>query len=306
MNNYHRIALLIDADNISFQKIEAVMEAVAAHGHIAVKRAYGNWQKNALQKWECKLMQLAIKAEQQFDYIPGKNATDMALVIDAMCLLQRGIYDAFAIVSSDSDYTPLAIHMRESGVYVIGVGEEKTPEAFRCSCDEFTLLNNLSGKIGAAAANTEGNGDALLDVHGLLREAAHKLQNADGYANVCAAGSLIKKENPDFSAKTYGYRSLSKLLEAFPNRYEIKRCPGNGATTIMMYKCIRKRKQKTADHRETIIAYLTENGVATRSELAQLLSLKRTRTGEIIKALIKEGVITTEGSSKNRTYRHTK
>lgn len=300
-DKFHRIALLIDADNISFQKIEAVMEAVAAHGHIAVKRAYGNWRKDALQKWECKLMQLAIKAEQQFDYVPGKNATDMALVIDAMCLLHRGVYDAFAIASSDSDYTPLAIHLRESGIYVIGVGEEKTPEAFRRSCDTFILLENLHGKTEAAAAHTEEKGDALPDVHSLLRRAAHKLQKADGYVNACAAGSLIKRENPDFSAKMYGYRSIPKLIEAFPDRYEIKKHPGKGAATTIMYRCIGKNKKDT-DRREAIFSYLAKNGAAKKAELAELLSLKRTRTGEILNALMQEGVLTAEGSNQNRTY----
>lgn len=302
-DKFHRIALLIDADNSSFQKIEAVIEAVAALGHIAVKRAYGNWRKDVLQTWKGKLMQLAIKAEQQFDYVPGKNATDMALVIDAMCLLQRGIYDAFAIASSDSDYTPLAIHLRESGVYVIGVGESKAPEAFRCSCDTFILLENLSEKTGVPAANAERNRDPLPDVHSMLRRAAYKLQNADGYVNACAAGSLIKRENPDFSAKIYGYRSIPKLIQAFPDRYEIKKYPGKGASTAIMYRCLSKDSQKADHRREAIVSYLKKNGTAKKAELAELLCLKRTRTGEIINGLMQEGVIAAEGNRQKRTYR---
>ena len=120
------------------------MREVSLHGRVVVKRAYGNWRKESLKNWESELSRLAIKAEQQFDYVTGKNATDIALVIDAVNLLHKGIYDAFVIVSSDSDYTPLAVNLHESGVYVMGVGEKKTPEAFRNSCDEFVFLEYIS------------------------------------------------------------------------------------------------------------------------------------------------------------------
>ena len=137
MENLQKIAMLIDADNTQLAKLEAVIQEVNTLGRIVVKRAYGNWKKDTLKNWETELKRLAIKAEQQFDYVAGKNATDIALVIDAMHLLYRGIYDAFVIVASDSDYTPLALDLHESGVYVIGVGEAKTPESFRNSCDDF-------------------------------------------------------------------------------------------------------------------------------------------------------------------------
>ena len=117
------------------------------------KRAYGNWKKDILKNWEKKLKRLAIIAEQQFDYVAGKNANDMALVIDAINLLHKGIYDAFVIVASDSDYTPLAINLHESGVYVMGVGEKKTPESFINSCDEFVFLENISRDINEMASN---------------------------------------------------------------------------------------------------------------------------------------------------------
>ncbi|MBQ9615607.1 MAG: NYN domain-containing protein, partial [Selenomonadaceae bacterium] len=122
----NKIAVMIDSDNTQLSKLESVLQEVSTHGRIVVKRAYGNWQKENLKHWESELKRLAIKAEQQFDYTVGKNATDMALVIDTITLLHRNIYDAFVIVSSDSDFTPLAIYLRESGVYVMGVGEKKT------------------------------------------------------------------------------------------------------------------------------------------------------------------------------------
>ena len=143
MENLQKIAMLIDADNTQLAKLEAVIQEVNTLGRIVVKRAYGNWKKDNLKRWESEIKRLAIKPEQQFDYVTGKNATDMAMVIDTIELLHQSIYDGFVLVASDSDYTPLAIHLREQGVYVGGVGEKKTPEAFRKSCDEFLYLENL-------------------------------------------------------------------------------------------------------------------------------------------------------------------
>lgn len=125
-----RLAMLIDADNISASKIGQIIQEVSKYGDIALKRAYGNWRKDALKQWTNALKHYAIKAVQQFDYISGKNTTDIALIIDAMCLLQSGIYDGFVIVSSDSDFTPLAIHLHEVGVLVMGVGEKKHTRRF--------------------------------------------------------------------------------------------------------------------------------------------------------------------------------
>ena len=153
MKNLKKIVMVIDADNTQLSKLEAVIQEVSAKGRIVVKRAYGNWRKENLKNWEEELKRLAIKAEQQFDYVSGKNATDMALVIDTLDLLHNELYDAFVIVASDSDYTPLAIRLHESGVYVMGVGEKTTPVAFRNACDEFVFLENLN-------KNTEVRGSA--------------------------------------------------------------------------------------------------------------------------------------------------
>ena len=154
MEDLKKMVVLIDADNTQLSKLEAVIREISVYGRIVVKRAYGNWRKDSLKKWEEELKRLAIKAEQQFDYVTGKNATDMALVIDAINLLHTGLYDGFAIVSSDSDFTPLAINLHESGVFVFGVGELQTPESFRNSCDEFVLLENLEKTKKEAAKKT--------------------------------------------------------------------------------------------------------------------------------------------------------
>ena len=254
--NLQKMVLLVDADNTQLSKLEAVIEEVSLHGRIIVKRAYGNWKKDTLKNWEPELKRLAIKAEQQFDYVTGKNATDIALVIDAMHLLYRGIYDAFVIVASDSDYTPLALDLHESGVYVIGVGELKTPESFRNSCDDFIYLENLGDEPdeggaekeeesraekktaskeefskGGGQKTTQKNGDdklrqpgknAMKKVHALLRLAWDKYQDAEGYVNIGAAGSYIKRARPDFDVRSYGYHKLPQFIEAFPDRYIFK------------------------------------------------------------------------------------
>lgn len=147
MQELQKIAVVIYADNTQISKLEDVFHEISTRGRIVVKRAYGNWHKPTLKNWGEIIKRLAIKAEQQFDYVSGKNATDMALVIDTIELLYTNLYDAFVIVSSDSDYTPLAIKLREAGVYVMGVGEQKTPVAFRNACDEFLFLENCSSSV---------------------------------------------------------------------------------------------------------------------------------------------------------------
>lgn len=251
MEHLQKIAVLIDADNTQLSKLEAMLREISTYGRIVVKRAYGNWKKDVLKRWEDELKRLAIKAEQQFDYVVGKNATDMALVISAVDLLHTGVYDAFVLVSSDSDYTPLAIRLHESGVYVIGVGENKTPEAFRNSCDDFIFLENLSGAaakvketeefptLSFVSQGTKEAGQALAnidEIHDLLALACEKYQDADGFAYVSSAGDFIKRAKPDFDSRTYGYAKLTDLLSAYPKRYKMKRSPGKGTT--IAYKCI--------------------------------------------------------------------
>ena len=166
MQELQKIAVVIDADNTQISKLEDVFHEISTRGRIVVKRAYGNWHKPTLKNWGEIIKRLAIKAEQQFDYVSGKNATDMALVIDTIELLYTNLYDAFVIVSSDSDYTPLEIKLREAGVYVMGVGEQKTPVAFRNACDEFLFLENCSSSV-------EGN-----DAHDVVNSFQSDAQDA--------------------------------------------------------------------------------------------------------------------------------
>lgn len=246
MNDLQKIAVLIDADNTQLAKLGEVLREVSTHGRIVVKRAYGNWKKDVLKNWEDELKRLAIKPEQQFDYVTGKNATDMALVIDTLELLHTAIYDAFVLVSSDSDYTPLSIKLHESGVYVIGVGEKKTPESFRNSCDEFIFLENLSDNLESKKAVSNKNkaendsvsaDDSIEEIHQLLKIASDTYQDDDGYVFVSSAGTFIKRTKPDFDCRSYGYLKLSQLISAFPTKYEIKRYPSKGRLSIIAYRC---------------------------------------------------------------------
>ena len=212
-----RLAVLIDADNAPADIIDRLLEEVAKYGIASVKRIYGDWS-HGLSKWKAALLPHAIIPVQQFAYTKGKNATDMALVIDAMDLLYSGNFDGFCIVSSDSDFTRLASRLRESGLTVYGFGEKKTPEAFRKACDKFIYTEIFrpekqrqekeknSGKNTPAAAP-----DALSLLKRAVRENADDL----GWANLGPIGSYISKINPDFDSRLYGYGKLSDLIKSF-------------------------------------------------------------------------------------------
>ena len=229
------IAVLIDADNAQLTKLKAILDEISKFGRIIVKKAFGDWKSPGLKKWEDEIKQLAIKPEQQFAYTKGKNATDIALVIDAMDLLSTKNYDAFVIVCSDADYTPLAIRLRETGAYVFGVGEDKTPAAFRNSCDSFILTKHLiDSKEKTPQMNSDNASDIspvhdgshivnISEVHKLLRTASKTFQDDDGWVNAATAGNYLKRARPDFDVKAYGYDKLSDLLNDYPDMYETQK-----------------------------------------------------------------------------------
>ena len=234
MENLQRIALLIDADNTQLSKLEAIINEISTMGRIVVRRAYGNWRKDSLRKWESELKRLAIRAVQQFDYTKGKNATDMALVIDTMDLLMKRAYDSFVIVASDSDYTPLAIRLQESGAMVFGVGEKKTPEAFRNACDNFIYLENLDLEDDepedSAAEQPLSKGDqrkarldGLSQVHFLLKQGTEKFGDDDGWADASIVTQWLRRAKPDFDLRNFGYHKMIELFEDFPKKYEVRR-----------------------------------------------------------------------------------
>lgn len=244
-----KIAVLIDADNSQLSKLKAIIDEISTYGRIAVKKAYGDWKNPVLKNWEDVLKQLAIKPEQQFAYTKGKNATDIALVIDAMDLLSTGIYDAFAVICSDSDYTPLVIRLRESGVYVFGAGEKKTPTSFINACDNFIMTelldhdttestrlskNESAPTLPAPTAPIEESD--LSDIHHLLKIASDKYSDPDGWVNIASAGQYIKRIRPDFESQAYGFTKLPDLIKAFPDKYENTKFRGKGTVQIFAYK----------------------------------------------------------------------
>ena len=260
-DNLQNIVLLIDAENTRLSSLEDIIKEISTRGRIVVKRAYADWKRPTLKNWEPQLIRLAIKAVQQFNYVSGKNTSDIALVIDAMDLLHEKFYDAFVLVSSDSDFTPLAIRLIESGVHVIGVGDKRTLQSFRNACSEFILLESLNDEQKGTAENTsDGLSEredeeadesedlpdlpTIDEIHNLLKIASDKYQDGDGFVNVAAAGNYIKRVRPDFYCQAYGFSKLSELIEYFSEYYEVKRYSGKGTVTIVAYR-IKLRRQRS-------------------------------------------------------------
>ncbi|WP_206862515.1 NYN domain-containing protein [Lysobacter changpingensis] len=213
-----RIALLIDADNAPAGKIDVILAEVARYGAANVRRAYGNWKSPHLKGWEATLHEYAIRPIQQFAYSTGKNASDMAMVIDAMDLLYARNLDAFAIVSSDADFTPLVMRLLTDGVKVYGFGEKKTPLPFVNACSKFTYLEALGQPTSEAAApatlprpEKELRGDTRL--MRVLRGAVESASGDDGWAHLGAVGHQIANR-ASLDSRNYGYRKLRDLIEA--------------------------------------------------------------------------------------------
>ena len=220
-----RIALLIDADNAPAAKIDEVLSEVARFGVANVRRAYGNWKSPRLKGWESVLHEYAIRPIQQFAYSKGKNASDMAMVVDAMDLLYARNLDGFAIVSSDADFTPLVMRLLTDGVKVYGFGEQKTPKPFVNACSKFTYIEALgapadNGRAEAAAKKTakELRGDTRLVQ--MLRSAVESGSGDDGWANLSVVGSQISNQ-ASFDPRNYGYGKLSDLVKA-SGLFEVK------------------------------------------------------------------------------------
>jgi uncharacterized protein (TIGR00288 family) len=210
-----RLAVLIDADNTSARLIKEMFEELAGYGTITVKRAYGDWTNPHLNGWREVLLGNAISPQQQFAYTYGKNATDSALIIDAMDLLYSGNVDGFAIVSSDSDFTPLATRLRESGKRVIGVGQRKTPKAFVEACERFLFLEVLAADDKGAPE--EAKEDQPRPIQSVLTKALNKVDTDDeDWASLSALGNHLNRTDPSFDPRNYGYGKLSDLVKAQP------------------------------------------------------------------------------------------
>ena len=244
LNDQKKIAVLIDADNAQHSKIKFILDEISKHGHVITKRAYGDWSSEYLKNWKTILNELAIQPVQQFAYTIGKNSTDSSLIIDAMDLLYADKFDAFAIISSDSDFTKLASRLRESEMYVFGVGERKTPVSFRNSCDDFVFTENLGDPLmpridrGTAEPTTSGKTenipkeivDALLS--GWLQ---FKEDDGEDWANVAPVGGLLKRLKPDFDPRTYGATKIPDLIAKI-DIFEMTKFKGKGVVNIVAFR----------------------------------------------------------------------
>ena len=217
-----RIALLIDCDNVSHNAIEGVLEELAKYGMVNVRHAHGDWNNQSLAGWADKLHPYAIRPMQQFAYTKGKNATDAAMIIDAMDLLYSKNIDAFALMTSDSDFTPLVLRILENGMPVYGFGEKKTPKPFVDACSPFIYTENLvsddkDDKKENVKSLPKKNTKALRAntalVH-LLRTAVEQAAEDDGWAHMSKVGSYISNNNSSFSSINYGHKKLGDLIRA--------------------------------------------------------------------------------------------
>ena len=222
-DNGSTLALLIDGDNASPKIVAGLLAEVAKYGVASVRRIYGDWTKPNLTGWKSCLLEHSIQPIQQFAYTTGKNATDGAMIIDAMDLLNTGRFDGFCIVSSDSDFARLAARIREQGITVYGFGERKTPRPFVTACDKFIYLDVLrpqddeatfapAAKAAAKASAKKGAKDPQLLT--TLRAAVNAVSDEDGWADLGAVGSHIAKQVPEFDPRNYGFARLSELVEA--------------------------------------------------------------------------------------------
>ncbi|MDR1700187.1 MAG: NYN domain-containing protein [Lachnoclostridium sp.] len=239
-----RIAVLIDAENAQQQKMQLILSELSARGTLIVKRAYGDFSSEALKKWKKTLNELVIQPIQQFAYTQKKNSSDITLVIDAMDLLYSGKIDSFALISSDSDFTKLASRLREGEKYVIGVGERKTPEAFRNACDDFIFTDTLvPEELGnGSSPESDSSGDSgLQELKKQLVRAYNDYQDEDGWTNVGAAGSYVQRVNPALTPKNFGHSTWTKLIDAYPEEFELRRL-GKGNKITVKFRTKMKRK----------------------------------------------------------------
>lgn len=244
-----RYALLIDAENVSAKYIKPILDELSKYGNVTYKRIYGDWTKSQSASWKEVLLQNSITPIQQFSYTYGKNATDSAMIIDAMDMLYTNDLEGFCLVSSDSDFTKLASRLRESGRTVIGMGESKTPTPFRKACDIFTELELLLDDIKDGKKNEVTKGQIEESVIKIITEN----QNNDKETGLGEVGSRLVKLYPDFDVRRYGYSLLSKFLETFP---KLKLKQDGTQVTVMLYE----DKSKKEMLEEFIVQQIKDSG----------------------------------------------
>lgn len=228
-----RLAVLIDADNVSPAYIKVIIDEATARGIVTYKRIYADWTRNEMQGWKSVLLEYSLTPMQQYSYTVGKNSTDSALIIDAMDILYSGRVEGFCLVSSDSDFTRLAARLREAGMLVIGMGEKKTPRPFVTACNEFKFID----KIGRTAQSSDADVDKpthaplagrettsqtdLSAIRGTILQQLANFSDEDGWMMASRIGDVLTQRYPDFDVRNYGHKKLTSFLRSF-DEFELR------------------------------------------------------------------------------------
>lgn len=220
-----KLAVLIDGDNIPSAYVKEMMEEIAKYGNPTIKRIYGDWTNPHLNKWKSVLLENAVTPIQQYGYTQGKNATDSAMIIDAMDILYSQKVNGFCLVSSDSDFTRLATRLREAGMNVIGIGEKKTPNPFIVACDRFIYIEILKNNAKESSKEKESKKNDYDKITGkvvkLIASTISDVADDDGWAFLGDVGSLLQKKQPNFDSRNYGYQKLTPMINSI-NNFEIE------------------------------------------------------------------------------------
>ena len=246
MADNRRIAMLIDGDNAQASLLEQMLAEANKYGVVTIRRVYGDWTEPQMKSWKTALHTAALQPFQQFRYTVGKNATDSAMIIDAMDILYTAGVDGFCLVSSDSDYTRLATRIREKNLFVMGIGKKNTPRSFVNGCDVFVYTENLTeaepavskptlakgrGTVSASQAERE---DTSLSVELLFETAFDQASQDNGWAQLSTVGTKLRQLDPAFDSRSFGYRTLSQLVNAHTEIFEVRRKKGSGQPIIFV------------------------------------------------------------------------
>lgn len=264
-NNELRFAVLIDSDNVPSSNLKEMMEEIAKYGSPTFKRIYGDWTKPHVSRWKPLLLEMAVTPIQQYSYTTGKNATDSAMIIDAMDILYTGKVDGFCLISSDSDFTRLALRLREAGMKVIGMGEKKTPAPFIAACDKFIYIEILKQRaaqtatVDSTVSDTEATHEeeviqkidkTLIDA---LTTTVTDVADESGWAFLGEVGNLLLKKRPDFDPRNFGFKKLVLLVKS-TNAFDIDERltdKGNGNIKHVFIKVKQSSKKPSKPKRNT-------------------------------------------------------
>jgi hypothetical protein len=249
MDQNNNLAVLIDGDNIPSAQVKEMMEEIAKYGNPSIKRIYGDWTKPHLSKWKNLLLENAITPIQQYGYTTGKNATDSAMIIDAMDILYSRKVNGFCLVSSDSDFTRLATRLREAGMQVIGIGEKKTPNPFIVACDKFIYIEILKSR----AANSENQKEKQQDkssvdvvtkkVIQFIASTIADVSDDDGWAFLGDVGGLLVKKQPNFDSRNFGFDKLTPLIKSI-GEFEVEQRDNSKSRHKLIFVRLKEKKNK--------------------------------------------------------------